>query len=222
MHQIILLGDSTCAVKDDEVRPETGWGEAFVQYVRDGWKVENFAVNGRSTKDAISLGIFARALETAQPGDLVLIQYGHNDEKLDDPARGTDPWHQYIVNLCYMAGKMKEKGARVIFLTSIARRRFSGGELTDSHGDWPAAMKAAAAEAGVDCIDLTIPTMLGIVKAGEEESKKYYMHFDAGLYENYPNGDEDDTHLRPEGAEWVAKMVYDKLSALPDKPEGIK
>ena len=82
-------------------------------------------------------------------------------------------------------------------------------------------MKYAASIAGVDCVDMTIPTMLGIVEKGEETSKEYFMNFAPGLYENYPEGDEDNTHLRPAGAEWVASIVYEKLSALPEKPEAL-
>ena len=60
------------------------------------------------------------------------------------------------------------------------------------------------------------------MKKGEEESKEYFMHFGPGLYENYPEGDEDDTHLRPEGAEWISSLLYKALSSLSDKPEFIK
>ena len=56
---------------------------------------------------------------------------------------------------------------------------------------------------------------------GEEESKDYFMNFGPGLYENYPEGNEDDTHLRPEGAEWVASLIFDVLSMLPERPEFI-
>ena len=219
LNRLVILGDSTASIKRDSARPETGWGEAFSKYLKPGWLLDNRAINGRSTKDVISRGEFGAALDSVTAGDIVLMQYGHNDEKLADPDRGAPAWHEYAVNLVYMAGKFKEKGARVIFLTSIARRNFIDGSLQDTHGDWPAAMKYAASLSGVDCIDMTIPTMVGIVEKGEEESKAYFMNFPANLYDNYPDGKDDNTHLRPEGAEWVAKMVYDKLSMLDNKPE---
>ena len=221
MNRLVILGDSTAAPKREEARPETGWGEAFSKYLKPGWSLDNRAINGRSTKDVLSRGEFEVALSIISSGDIVLIQYGHNDEKLDDPFRGTSAWHEFPVNLVYMAKKLKEKGAKVIFLTSIARRAFEKRKLIDTHGDWPSAMKYAASIAGVDCVDMTIPTMLGIVEKGEEASKEYFMNFAPGLYENYPEGDEDNTHLRPEGAEWVASIVYEKLSMLSDKPEAL-
>ncbi|MBO8435365.1 MAG: rhamnogalacturonan acetylesterase [Spirochaetes bacterium] len=222
MKRLFILGDSTAAVKSDNARPETGWGEKFGQYLKPDWLLENRAVNGRSTKDFLAKGELEEILSIASSGDIALVQYGHNDEKLDDPSRGARAWHEYIVNLLYIAGKLQQKGVRAIFLTSIARRKFENGLLVDTHGDWPAAMKCAAERAGVDCIDLTIPTMIGIMKEGEECSKKYFMNFSSGLYDNYPDGDEDNTHLRPEGAEWIASLVYEGLSKLEEKPEALK
>ena len=206
MPRLFILCDSTGAVKTPLTRPETGWGETFGQYLKDGWILDNRSVNGRSTKDSIRLGEFQRVLDDSASGDAAIIQFGHNDEKLDDP-RGAEAWSAFRVNLIYMAEKLKAKGVHVIF---------------DTHGDWPAAMKAAAHEACVPCVDMTMLTMVEIMKKGEEESKDYFMHFGPGLYENYPEGDEDDTHLRPEGAEWISSLLYKALSSLPDKPEFIK
>ncbi len=216
MHKVFILGDSTAAIKGPDERPETGWGEAFGNYLKPGYVLSNHAVNGRSTKDVIALGEFAAVLDDVTCDDIVLIQYGHNDEKLGDEKRGASAWHEFIANLLYMAGKLKEKGAKVIFITSIARRSFSCGMLQDTHGDWPAAMKCAAERAGVPCIDMTIPTMLSIVKEGEEGSRKYFMNFGPGEYENYPEGREDNTHLSPEGAVWIARMIAERLKPLED------
>ncbi len=208
---MFILGDSTAAAKEESCRPETGWGEVFGKYLRQGWRLINMAVNGMSTKTVLSSGVFGRALSLASSGDVALIQFGHNDEKLDDSERGADAWHAYIVNLIYMVEKFREKGVRSVLITSIARRRFIDGILVDTHGDWPAAMKAAAEKAGVECIDLTIPTMVGIAMKGDDGSKEYFMNFAPGLYDNYPDGKEDDTHLRPAGAEWVAGLLHDRL-----------
>ncbi len=220
MPRLFLLGDSTCAIKTASARPETGWGEVFWKYLKPGWILDNRAINGRSTREILENGEFHKALEDAVSGDAVIIQFGHNDEKVKE-GRGADAWHAYRVNLIYMAEEFRKKGVRAIFITSIARRRFEDGLLVDTHGDWPAAMKAAAHDASVDCIDMTIPTMIGIMARGEEESKDYFMNFGPGLYENYPEGNEDDTHLRPEGAEWVASLIFDALSMLSERPEFI-
>ena len=214
MPRIMLLGDSTCASKAEDARPETGWGEILPRFVREDWSVDNRAINGLATKDMISRGLFQKALEDLASGDIVLIQFGHNDSKEADPARYSDPWTGYIANLVYMAGRIKEKGAYPVILTSIARRRFIDGLIVDTHGDYPAAAKAASHQAGCTCVDMTLPTMVGLQRMGDEASKRCFMHFDAGLYPNYPEGDNDDTHLRPEGAEWIAGMVASRLRPM--------
>ena len=206
MNRLIILGDSTAAQKPESARPETGWGEVFGKYLKPGWLLDNRAINGRSTKDVIARGEFAEAFTAAASGDIVLIQYGHNDEKLEDPFRGARAWHEYTVNLMYMAEKLKAKGARVIFITSIARRCFDNGLLQDTHGDYAAAAKAAAHQAGVPCVDATLPAMLEYQRMGED-SRRFHMDFAPGIYPNYPDGDADGTHLRPEGAAYYASLI---------------
>ena len=192
----MLLGDSTCAAKRPDARPETGWGEMLPRFVREGWTVDNRAINGLATKDMIARGIFQEALDCLSSGDIVLLQFGH------------------IVNLVYITSRIKAKGALPVIITSIARRRFSEGLIIDTHGDYPAAAKAAAHQSGCPCIDMTVPTMVALQAMGEEGSKECFMRFDAGLYPNYPEGDDDDTHLRPRGAEWAASMIAERLKPL--------
>ena len=48
---VYLAGDSTCANKTPDKRPETGWGEMMQQYFDPAKvKIDNQAQNGRSTK----------------------------------------------------------------------------------------------------------------------------------------------------------------------------
>ena len=81
-----------------------------------------------------------------------------------------------------------------------------------------AAMKAAGHQAGVPVLDITIPLMEDLLLLGDEESRKYYMNFDKGIYPNYIEGKDDNTHLRPEGAKWVAASIRDALSLLSPRP----
>jgi lysophospholipase L1-like esterase len=54
-------------------------------------------------------------------------------------------------------------------------------------------------------------------KAGDEESKKYYLHVPPGLSYNYPDGITDNTHFNEEGAKKVAQLIIEaiKQSNLP-------
>ena len=175
MPRIMLLGDSTCAAKRPDARPETGWGEMLPRFVREGWTVDNRAINGLATKDMIARGIFQEALDCLSSGDIVLLQFGHNDSKAEDPSRYSAPWTEYIVNLVYITSRIKAKGALPVIITSIARRRFSEGLIIDTHGDYPAAAKAAAHQSGCPCIDMTVPTMVALQAMGEEGSKECFM-----------------------------------------------
>lgn len=212
MKRLILLGDSTCAIKDREARPETGWGEKFFLYTKNDWSVLNFAKNGRSTLSCLKEGIFSSALHEAMDGDSVIIEFGHNDEKKDE--RGTDPFTTYVANLKYMASEFKKKGCSVYFVTSVPRHKFEDNRPVDTHKDYIAAMKLAGHQAGVPVIDITLPLMMDLAVMGEEESRKYYMNFPKGEYLNFPDGKEDNTHLRPEGAAWVAAKIAEKLKKL--------
>ena len=214
MRKVILLGDSTCAQKTPETRPETGWGEQLGAFLSGGWEVVNLAVNGLSTKSAISDGVYETALNEAGRGDLVLVQFGHNDEKSDDVLRYASPWSGFIANLKYMAKGFQGKGAKVVFITPVARRKFEGSYLVDTHHDYPAAMKCAASQLGIECIDMTIPTMIMIQRAGESDSRKYFMNFGEMLYANYPDGLDDNSHLRPVGAATIARMIAQELKKI--------
>lgn len=212
MNRLILLGDSTCAIKTPEARPETGWGEKIYLFMKPEWTVLNYAKNGRSTRSCLKEGIFREALMNAQEGDLAVIQFGHNDQKTDE--RGTDAFTTYIANLKYMASSLMEKGVKVIFVTSVPRHRFVDGKIVDTHKDYIAAMKTAGHQLGIPVLDITIPLMIDEAMMGEEESRKYYMNFGPGLYPNYPDGKEDNTHLRPEGAKWVASEIASQMKKL--------
>ena len=219
MPKIILLGDSTCSPRMPESRPETGWGEILPEFVREGWTVSNHAVGGLATKDAISRGLFQAALDEVSSGDVVLIQFGHNDSKKEDPSRFSDPWSGYVVNLVYMAEKVRKKGAFPVILTSIARRRFENGLVADTHGDYPAAAKAAAHQAGCPAVDMSVPTMIFLQREGEEASRGYFMNFPAGLYPGFPDGSVDNTHLTEKGARWISSLVRDLLKDIPGLPD---
>jgi Lysophospholipase L1 and related esterases len=221
MNTLYILGDSTAAIKNTDKYPETGWGEKFAPYLAPGWRLENHAVNGRSTKSFIAEGRFERVLEAAECGDAVIIQFGHNDSKSDE-ARHSEPFSDYADNLVYMADGFRKKGVDVFFVTPIARRRFVDGIVTDTHGPYPAAMKFAAYRAGCPVVDMTIPTMVGLAYLGEKNSRRLYMNLEKGEYRAYPDGKEDNTHLTPSGAKWVASLLYHELCRLTPPPRFLR
>lgn len=221
MKRLYLLGDSTCAEKKKEARPETGWGEQFYSYLAPECVIVNCAVNGYSTSSCLKTGTFGSVLLSSRPGDSVIIQFGHNDEHKGE-EKSTRAFVEYSANLKYMAEKLLSKGVKVYFLTPVPRRVYEGKRPQDTHGDYIAAMKNVAQQLAVPCVDITIPLMMDLAFMGEFESRNYYMELKPGVWVNYPEGKEDHTHLRPEGAKWVASVIYEGLSKLETKPDFLK
>lgn len=210
--RIVTLGDSTMQFNNFLKFPQTGWPQALIRFVKPDVEIVNFAVNGKSTKNYIDLGLFENAYEQIQEDDLVLIEFGHNDVKKEDPLRFTEPYGKYKENLRYMVSKCQSKGANVILLTSIIERNFFNNCLEDSrHYIYTKAMLELAEEMKVQCIDMYSLTKEVVQRYGEVKSRQLYMYFDAGLYENYPLGLQDNTHLRYDGAYEVANCFYREM-----------
>jgi len=202
---IWMAGDSTMAIKAPDKFPETGWGMPFATLFNAPIQVENKAMNGRSTLSFITEKRWQAIYQGMKKGDYVLIQFGHNDEKITKPGVGTS-LAAYKKNLSWMIQQSREKGAHPILLTPIARRNFVQGILTDTHGDYPQAMRQVADSLQVPLIDLTVKTNRLLSSLGEEDSKQLFLHVEPGD-KNYPEGVIDNTHLNVEGAMQVAKLV---------------
>lgn len=216
MKKIFWAADSTVQNNDVTTYPQTGIGQVFPMYVKEGVFVLNHARNGRSTKSFMEEGRLAAIDKEIGEGDFLFIQFGHNDEKKNDPTRYTEPFSTYIENLEKYIDVARKHGANPVLITPIERRHFDENKrLMDSqHTDYVAAMKKAAEKNGVPLIDLFTMSRAALEKAGEEESRRWHMFFDAGIYENYPEGKDDNTHLRYEGAMLYAGLVAKGLLTL--------
>jgi lysophospholipase L1-like esterase len=200
---IYLAGDSTAAQKYADARPETGWGMALPFFLRSGLKVSNHAVNGRSSKSFIDEGRLDVVLGAVRPGDFLVVQFGHNDSKIADPARYTEPWTTYQDHLRQYIDGARARGARPVLATSVERRKFdAGGVAQPTHGEYPAAMRALAQEEGVALLDIQALSLALWQKLGVEETKKYF---------NWTETEQDNTHFNPPGAIAVARLVASEL-----------
>ncbi|MGP3771424.1 rhamnogalacturonan acetylesterase [Streptomyces sp. SDT5-1] len=207
---LFVAGDSTAAQKYLDAKPETGWGMALPLFLSDRVRVANHAVNGCSSKSFVDEGRLDTILAAIRPGDLLLIQFAHNDEKSADPARYTEPWSTYQDHLKLYVDGARAKGARPVLATPVERRRFDGdGNSLPTHGDYPAAMRALADEEGVALLDIQALSLALWRKLGVEETKTYF---------NWTATEQDNTHVNPPGAIAVARLVAEELrgrSVLP-------
>ncbi|OCB75895.1 rhamnogalacturonan acetylesterase [Flavobacterium piscis] len=216
---VYCIGDSTMAdKKGPERNPEHGWAQVLQPFFNDNIVIINKAVNGRSTKSFINEKRWDSVYNKLKKGDYVFIEFGHNDEKIEDSTRYTNPHTAYRHNLIRFVKESREKGAIPILLTSIARRNFNEkGVLVPTHGDYPLETRLAAQEYNVPLIDLEYHTELLEQSYGPEKSKQLHLHFKAGENAYYDKEKADDTHLSKKGAVEVAAIVVQQLKILQDK-----
>ncbi len=211
-----LIGDSTMADKPDpEHNPERGWGQALPELLKASAAVSNHAVNGRSTRSFIDEGRWEAVRKLLRRGDYVFIQFGHNDEKVEDSTRYTAPFTAYRRNLERFVRETRVAGATPILFTPIVRRQFNKqGVLEDTHGLYPLAVRDVARELHVPLVDLQTRTEEMVLQAGVEGSKALFVYTREGEFPAFPNLREDNTHLSPAGALQVARLAISELVAL--------
>lgn len=214
---VYLVGDSTMADKPGtpEENPERGWGQLFKTFFDNRVRVENHAVNGRSSKSFLDEGRWDEIVRNLRPGDYVFIQFGHNDEKEEDPSRYTNPNTGFRYNLIKFVNDTRMKGANSVLLSPIVRRHFNEqGTLTDTHGTYPLVCRQVAKELEVPFIDMQWMTEQLVSRLGPEDSKSLYLWVPPGKYPALPDGKQDDTHLNPAGARQFAMLVIESIRAL--------
>ena len=209
---LFLCGDSTMANKAAIDAPETGWGMPFPEYFTDAVRIQNHAVNGRSTKSFRTLGHWKAVIDQVKTGDYVLLQFGHNDSKESDTARFAAPKTDYRLNLMRFIEEIRAKGGNPILATPVMRRKFDdGGKFVDQHGDYPSVVRALAKELNVPMLDLHARSQRVIEQQGVEGSKKMFMIFGGGYSPKFPKGSDDNTHFTRYGAELMASAAAELL-----------
>ncbi len=210
--RIFVCGDSTAASYNPEETRMVGWGQLLGDFL-PGVTVVNLSMAGRSTKTFLAEGRLEPAGQ-AGPGDLVLIQFAHNDENEKKPERYTAPWTEFTENLRFFIRFAREHGAAPVLLTPICMRIWQDGKLQPTHGEYPAAMRSVAEEMNVPLIDLYTESFRIVESMGEEGSKALFMHFAPGEDPAYPDGSEDNAHTKRAGAERFAEAAARGLQAL--------
>lgn len=236
---IFMIGDSTMADKPlDKENQERGWGQMLPIFLEGAVKVDNHALNGYSSKSFIDKGKWDAVYNQLRPGDYVIIQFGHNDEKSKSPDRYTTAGGTFDENLKKFVNETREKGATPILMNSIVRRNFpsngiaaaqtddrqktwksglenypaEGDSLADTHGAYLDSPRNVARELGVAFVDMNKLTHELVQGMGAEQSKSLYMWMPVGVYEFAPNGRIDNTHLNVFGAIVVSRLAVNGLA----------
>lgn len=208
---IWLIGDSTMSKKEIKAYPETGWGMPFVNFWDSTVKVDNRAVNGRSSKSFMTENRWQLMVDNLQEGDYVFIQFGHNDESKDKGERYSTP-DEFKANLTKYVLDSRSKNAIPVLITPVARRKFDEkGNVKETHGEYPDLVRQVATENKVILIDLNEKSKELIQQAGPEGSKYLFDYLKAGEHPNYPAGKEDDTHFNELGARKIAEIILAEI-----------
>ncbi|GAA1749087.1 rhamnogalacturonan acetylesterase [Nonomuraea bangladeshensis] len=195
---VYLAGDST--VCDQFLAPWTGWGQTVTSRIRAGAVVANYSDSGESSGSFLANPqLFPAMRPLLQPGDLVLIQFGHNDKA----TTAAD----YRANLTSLVSQVRARGAVPVLVTPPVRRLFDGAALTatalhvNSLGvDLPAEMRAVATAEAVPLIDLTTKSEDLLESLGPADSGRLYLTAET-------DGVTDNTHFSEYGAAMMADLV---------------
>ncbi len=216
MNNIFWAGDSTVQTNDYTTYPQNGIGQVFSIFLKESCSVFNHAKNGRSTKSFLDEGRLEAIKEQIGEGDFLFIQFGHNDEKSQDPARYTEPHGSFIDNLGILIQAARERRAYPVLITPLERRCFTDEKHLGpgEHLEYVKGIKEAAEKFKVPLVDLYTKSRRELEKAGEERSRGWYMYFPEGYYPEHPAESKDNTHLRHDGAVHFAGLIAEGLREL--------
>ncbi|HEV7948365.1 MAG TPA: rhamnogalacturonan acetylesterase [Glaciihabitans sp.] len=201
----LLAGDSTVAECEPNELAMSGWGASLPQYIGADDTVLNFAKGGATTKSFREEGHWQAVLDALQPGDTVIIQFGHNDQKHPELLAASGG---YTNRLRDFVREARSAGARVVLCTSVERRLFEGGRIRWSHGAYPAAVRQLARGVDVPVIELTAFTTWLYEHLGEEKSAQLFT----------PS---DNTHFHEKGADAIASYIAITLRGLEGRDDAL-
>lgn len=227
-----LVGDSTVAeFSDNYYYPRYGYGTQIGNYLSEKVTVINLALSGRSSKSFLTEANYTTLKNNLKAGDILVIGFGHNDEKSDDATRFTDaslPYtnensfgyhlYEYYIKLA------QEVGAIPVLCTPIVRAKsnndYSGSEgHVTATGDYAKAIRELGDAVNVDVIDLTVLTRSRYEEIGFDEACYYHAVIN-GKYATdgvtvVPDfATVDKTHLNIFGAKYVAFLLASEMSEL--------
>ena len=199
---LFLLGDST--VTDQPAEPAASWGQMLPVFLKPDIAVANHAESGETLKSFIAELRFAKVLESVKPGDVALIQFGHNDQKTQWPQTYADAATTYRDYLRTWIAEFRRRGVTPVLVTSPERRMWTGDRIKPTLADYAAAVKAVGASETVPVIDLNAASIAFYEALGPARAPLAFN-----------DGGKDATHHDNYGAWVLARSIAQGLAALP-------
>ena len=215
--KIYVIGDSTAASYNSTVYPLTGWAQVLQGYFNiDSTLVADSARSGCSSKSFYTEGRWTPVKNELKKGDIVIIEFGHNDEKND--SKSTNAQTTFKQYLSIYINDAISKGAIPILATPIERNYWNRDNMTlqETHvtsdsGDFPKAIRELAAAKNIDLVDMAALTRTYFEKIGRDSTNKLFLILKKGQYANYADGKTDYTHLQKRGAETIAQIFVNDV-----------
>lgn len=201
---VYIAGDST--VEDQYKEPWAAWGQMLPVFFGPKVAIANHAESGETIRSFVEENRLDKVFSTIQPGDYLLIQFAHNDQKLGPgyvPAF-TD-FEKYLIQ--YIQGARK-RGAHPVLVTPMNRRRFDAqGHIVQTLGDYPEAMRRIAKAQNVPLIDLNAMSKILFETLGEQGTLHAFVHYPANIFPGQQTVLKDNTHFNAYGAYELARCV---------------
>ena len=202
---LYLAGDST--VVDQDKEPWAAWGQMLPVFFGPGIVVANEAESGETIRSFVGEHRLDKIVSTLKPGDFLMIQFAHNDQK-----QGTPEATRYTAFLQQYVEAARVHGASVILVTSMNRRAFdANGTIEDTLGGYPQAMRAFAAEQHLPLVDLNSMSKTLFESMGPEGTLKAFVHYPANTFPGQDAELKDDTHFNSYGAYELARAVVQSM-----------
>lgn len=196
---LYLAGDST--VTDQPVAPNASWGQRLPAYFSPDIAVANHAESGETLKSFVTEQRLDKLLSGLRRGDWVMIQFGHNDQKIQWPQTYADAATTYRAWLRTYLAEIRRRGATPLLVTSPERRNFdAAGRIVPTLGDYAQAMREVAREERAPLIDLNAMSVRFYEALGPQLAPRAFA--DDG---------NDKTHFNEYGAEQLARCVAEGL-----------
>lgn len=198
---LFLLGDST--VCDQSGEPYTSWGQMLPRFLKPGVAVANHAESGETYRDSLARRRLDKILSVMQPGDTVLMQFGHNDQKQIKQGKG-GPFTTYKDEIRTHVERIRAHGGVAVIVSPMERRGFDeNGHVKPSLIEYADAARQAAHELHAPFIDLNAMSKPFYEALGPEKSEVAFAHPAPGKVDN--------THHDDYGSYELAKAVITGL-----------
>ncbi|GAA3485035.1 GDSL-type esterase/lipase family protein [Streptomyces yanii] len=220
MRKICVIGNSVAASRAAEEAPLAGWGQYLEEFLGPDCDVRNYARDAMTLRDYYTER-FAALLTLVGHGDLVLIAFGHVEQRVNQLNRYHGP-REYKEYLRLYVEALRAEGAVPVLVTPAARCVFDiSGSPVDTHDGYPRLTMEAAAELGCPVIDMTASTTQLLAELGPMRARGSLPVAGPGRAPAHPHGIVDASHYNHAGAREAARLVASGLAGLPGLPPGM-